>query len=229
MRKPKIPKGKKIALYQTFSDLAYERDPLKVQVGLGQTNSGYKYDPKLSTREQKVFYNPVTRRAVMAFRGTDPHDKKTIVKDFISDAAIFTGTQRFNKRFRKSDDEFQKLKTKYAGYDVDVTGHSLGGALADYVAKRNIGRIGSAYTYSRGTGPVDMFRNSSYKTFDISNRFDPISLSGRIGNKVHKNKQEVNKDFSLNPLKAHTVSSTYKPKDEDLFRYIPKKYEVAVR
>ena len=195
MRKPKIPKGKKIALYQTFSDLAYERDPLKVQVGLGQTNSGYKYDPKLSTREQKVFFNPNTKKAVMAFRGTDPNDKKTKTKDFISDLAILSGTQRFNKRFRDSDDEFQKLKTKYAGYDVDVTGHSLGGALADYVAKRSIGRIGGAYTYSRGTGPMDMFRNSSYKTFDISNRFDPISLSGRIGNIFHKINKKSTKIF----------------------------------
>mmetsp|Transcript_10329 Transcript_10329/g.13425 ORF Transcript_10329/g.13425 Transcript_10329/m.13425 type:complete len:214 (+) Transcript_10329:301-942(+) len=197
---------------QLFSQLAYEQNPNMVKVKLGLSKSGYRLDDNRSGAETKTFYNPTTKDAVMAFRGTDLSDKKRRMKDVYSDLHIAAGTQRKDKRFKQSNKRFRAMAAddKYKDYKLNVTGHSLGGSLTDFVAKKNEDLVNTAYAFSRGAGPAEAHRLKAKATVDFSNRYDPVSHYARVQNmNLAQNKQQamqhVNKGFHLNPLKAHNI------------------------
>jgi len=185
---------------------------------------GYHLDGDFSDRETSVFYNPVKKDVIVAYRGTDLADKTTRMKDLWSDAHILTGTQKYDKRFKQALSDYGSIKNKYAkeGYNVNVTGHSLGGAIARHVNKHNQGSVKEGVYFSRGSTPFNAFpnplnnwnpinpvkwlthsgkRNLPNET-DISNRYDPISLGARLemGNQVV--------DTTLrDPLSAHNLAT----------------------
>ena len=102
---------------------------------------------------------------------------------------------------------------KYKGYKYNVTGHSLGGSLVDFVAKKNEDTMNTAYAYSRGAGPAEAQRLKGKATVDFSNRFDPVSHYARVQNmNLQQNKQHaaqhVNKSFHMNPANAHKIEYT---------------------
>ena len=134
--------------------------------------------------------------------------KEFFFKDLVSDAAILTGTQRYNRRFKQSQRHFDKVAEQYKGYKLRTTGHSLGGAIAEHINTNNKGRVYDSITYSRGSGPADVLKKKSNSVYDVSNRYDPISMFARLGNKLSGNKQTVDTKFkfgqnhSLKKLKA---------------------------
>jgi putative lipase involved disintegration of autophagic bodies len=83
--------------------------------------------------------------------------KKECKKDLLSDAAILFGAEKHDKRFKDSNQHFQQVKDKYKDFQLDTTGHSLGGQLAKYVTDNNLDKVNTNVNFSRGSGSVRTF------------------------------------------------------------------------
>lgn len=194
-----------IKLNQVFSKLAYSKHRGK---DLKKYNTDYKFHPTLSTREHAVFTHPSKHRAVIAYRGTDMADKKRWHKDVRSDFLIATGLQNLDPRHRQAHRHLQKVKSTLKGYDIDVTGHSLGGSVANYVTKKNPDVVKKSIAFSRGTGPMELLQKKSNRTIDVSNKYDPISMFARLqGGKQYVNKNK-SKSWGVSGLLNHNIEAT---------------------
>ena len=87
-RKPRADANK----YKKFASLTYKKHAGNIEANLRDT--GYHLDNKLSDREHKVFYNPASKKAVVAYRGTDMRDAKRIWSDLKSDFNIMLGREK---------------------------------------------------------------------------------------------------------------------------------------
>lgn len=144
---------------------------------------GYTRDTELSSSDWDVYVNNNTKKATIAFRGTDASHpwRSTFWRDMGADAARFFGAEKINNRFKRVDRVTQQAINKYGGADnVEVTGHSLGGAEAAYVSDKY--KI-HATTYNALVTPADVIRNRAGKQ-DWSNVTqnitfgDPFSTAG---------------------------------------------------
>lgn len=144
---------------------------------------GYTRDTQLSSADWDVYVNDQTKRATIAFRGTDASHpwKSTFWRDMGADAARYFGAEKINSRFKRVDRVTQQVIDKYGGVDnVEVTGHSLGGAEAAYVSDKY--KV-HATTYNALVTPRDIIRNRAGKE-DWSNVTqnitfgDPFSTGG---------------------------------------------------
>ena len=202
MKKPKAS----ASIYKKLSSLAYKKHADQINKDIPE---GYKLDENLSTRETKVFYNPTTKKAVVAYRGTDLRDPKRILKDLKSDFNILTGREKKDKRFQEALAEFQGIHNHYKnqGYTIDTTGHSLGGALATHVNRANQDKVDENLSFSRGSGILEPFRKRPKNTYDYSHKKDLISLGARLS-KDEEGGQErnfVSGTKTKNMLEAHGV------------------------
>lgn len=164
---------------------------------------GYYIDSELSGREQSVFFNPHSKHVIMGYRGTALDDSKTRWKDLKSDFNILVGKTRNDQRFREADNVFKEVERKYQQkaknkFHIDVTGHSLGGALAKHVNDRH-SNIEKDINFSRGSTPFKL-QSTKDNQYDVSNVFDPISLGARMEGGHHSKKYAVR-----DPLGAHNL------------------------
>ena len=135
--------------YARLSELAY-LPPKKQSAGAKQL--GWDIDPDLSDRNRTVFVHPGSKKAVLAFRGTDPKN----VKDLASDALIAAGLQGISPRFRTSEKVAKAALIKYP--NLVATGHSLGGSQALHV-NRKLGL--ESHAFSPGAGFADQRRGAT--------------------------------------------------------------------
>jgi len=117
--------------------------------------NGYKYVKEMSDDRTALYVNDATKQVEMSFRGSvDERDW------LISDMAIAMDIKGFDRTFRGDERLYQQVTKQYEGYGVQTTGHSLGGARSDYLArKHNL----QGHTYNLGarptmTGVVDKMR-----------------------------------------------------------------------
>ena len=144
---------------------------------------GYELDNDLSDRETSVFYHPDDKKVIIGYRGTALDDSKTRWKDLKSDFNILIGKTRNDQRFREANDKYKSVREKYGDdYSYNVTGHSLGGALAKHVNDRN--NIDQSVTFSRGSTPFHLQQNKSNQV-DVANAFDLVATGALLegGNK----------------------------------------------
>lgn len=143
---------------------------------------GYTRDDELTTPETSVFYNPDNNHVIVGYRGTKVNNPK----DLISDFNIAIGKERRDQRFRESLDHFGLVKDKYdpSLHTIDVTGHSLGGALAKHVNLYNQDSVMRDINFNRGSTPLTVWGGKKFNNprnmVDVSNYFDPISLGARL-------------------------------------------------
>ena len=62
---------------------------------------------------------------------------KQTMRDIGADFHIATGTEDSSSEFRKADEQYMAVTKKYGQQNVDVTGHSLGGAKAAYLSHKH--------------------------------------------------------------------------------------------
>ena len=158
---------------------------------------GYKLDPTLSTREQKVFIDDEGNPNI-AFRGTNTKS----IRDIGSDILLGLGLSKYDPRQKQSNALVEQVRSKY-GKDPNLFGHSLGGALAEKSGKET-GNTGKVITYNKGASPSDMFQINPSNQTDIRTKNDPVSFLSMFqrGNKQEiKGRKDLLKTHSLNPLK----------------------------
>ena len=107
-------------------------------------------------------------------------DPKRIWSDLKSDFNIALGREKYDKRFKNANAQFQKEKYKKQGYTLDTTGHSLGGALATHVNRSNPNQVRENLSFSRGAGFAEPFRKRPKNTWDFSHKRDIDSLGAHL-------------------------------------------------
>lgn len=167
--------------YSIASQLAYDyydnnNDAEQIQRALDTYLDGYTFDPEYSTNNASTFIRP-DGTAILAYRGTRP----TNLDDLNTDAAILAGQHRTNEphqRFVEAVNHYNFVKDKYN--NLDLTGHSLGGTIADFVARQSGER---AVVFNPGETPFSLSvipagesRTRIYRT----NTFDVVSFSNSM-------------------------------------------------
>lgn len=133
--------------------------------------SNFAYIRDKSTSDRAVYKNHDTGEYIVSYRGTNP----LTLDDWTQDAYIALGAQRYAPRVR-SESKWMSNFVRSHNDDVHVSGHSLGGTIANEIALRNHRVVGGA-TFNRGTTPF-WRPTKSYKLTHYEDVMDPIS--GRI-------------------------------------------------
>ncbi len=112
---------------------------------------GYIKDKKLSSDNQKVFYNPGDKKLLVNIAGS--HN----LKDVATDVNLAFGNLKNTSRYKEAKKVLEKAKKKYDGSDVTVTGHSLGGSIGAGITSKKDKFLGfdSGYTFNQQTRGYD--------------------------------------------------------------------------
>jgi hypothetical protein len=177
--------------YSIASQLSYMyydngNDAEQIQKSLDTYMDGYVFDPEYSNNNASTFIRP-NGTAILAYRGTRPSN----FDDINADASILAGQHRTDiphPRFVEAVNHYNYVKNKYN--NVDLTGHSLGGTLADYVGRMHDER---AVVFNPGESPFSLsvipasqtsktriYRTSTFDIVSFSNSMYPHAQSIRI-------------------------------------------------
>jgi hypothetical protein len=177
--------------YSIASQLSYMyydngNDAEQIQKSLDTYMDGYVFDPEYSNNNASTFIRP-NGTAILAYRGTRPSN----FDDINADASILAGQHRTDiphPRFVEAVNHYNYVKNKYN--NVDLTGHSLGGTLADYVGRMHDER---AVVFNPGESPFSLsvipasqtsktriYRTSTFDMVSFANSMYPHAQSIRI-------------------------------------------------
>lgn len=171
------------------------------------------YDVLDTTPTATVYRDKNNGRIVMGFRGTNVTDPN----DLLADLSIPAGKLRESKRYKTDEDFVNQMIQKY-GRDAtyELTGHSLGGALASEYRRKLASeglKLGDVYGYNAAVQPQDIAE--SYLNPNAMQRVyhenDPLyKTMGRFtnGSQVVRG-QPVSSGFAglKDTLDAHKISS----------------------
>lgn len=169
--------------HAVVSDAAYnfyEKGEDFAQQELDGYLEGYTIDPEYSDDHAVTILRP-DGRAIIGYRGTDPYN----IYDIGADTLILFGSHRAKSsmipftRFDRANDFYRNVQQKY---DVSsVTGHSLGGSTADFVARKNnveahVYNPGETLSVFPGEAPALYDKPFESKTKVYTTGNDPISF-----------------------------------------------------
>ena len=150
---------------------------------------GYGYDPLLSSMEQKVFVSP-SGKPIIAERGS------VRASDWLlEDPKILTGSLFDTRRVANAKSLSKSVEEKY-GVAPTLTGHSLGGYLAEKGARKG----SDVYTYNKGAGLPSVFSSTPKSQTDYRTTLDvPSALS------VFQSGNKTTLSGSWNPIASHDI------------------------
>jgi len=141
----------------------------------------YTLDTTLSTAKALVYKHDATKTVIIAFRGTKTDDGH----DIISDIHLATGNAHVNSRFHDSQALLNNVKEKYKGWNIKLTGHSLGGAIVVYLLLHNPGITGE--TFNPGSG----LDKTAFHGSNIGHRLTNHIIKGDFASAVQKNGRNI--------------------------------------
>ena len=176
--------------YSIASQISYDyydngNDAEKTQEILDTYLEGYTFDSEMSYDNASTIIRP-DGSVILAYRGTRP----TNLDDLNADVSILTGLHKTDiphPRFTEALDHYTKVKNKYD--NVDLTGHSLGGTLADYVGRSSGNKtvvfnpgetILSSSLITGDTSKTRVYRTDTFDIISFSNSLYPHAESIRV-------------------------------------------------
>jgi hypothetical protein len=156
-----------------------------------EIGEGFELRDELSTEEHAVWVNKQSGKVMVSFRGT-----ANFGKDLVSDAQLMVGGESLGGRFAAEKQWFQEsvlpildeLNQRSDGSiggaapplaSVDLTGHSLGGTLVQYINREfPDAAIGDAHAFNPGSS---LLANALHE--QLGNGVSPLT-SGRLTNIV---------------------------------------------
>jgi len=151
---PEIPLQKAL-------DISYQSNLEKTQRELNPY--GYKLDPSLSSKETKVFYNPLSNKMVYTVAGTNPFSPRDIGTDLYLAFAGSTGLKQ-TERYKEAQRILNQAREKYPKAKKVLVGHSLGNTVISELARPEE----KVYGFGKGSGifqPTVAPQEQSYRTF----------------------------------------------------------------
>ena len=162
--------------------------PQKKAAAYLEKKQGYSYDPQLSSMQQKVFLNR-EGKPIITQRGS------TRLSDWlIEDPAALIGYTN-TSRVAQAKQLAKDTKNKY-GVDATITGHSLGG----YLAEQGKTKGSEVYTYNKAAGLPSVFSNIPKTQHDYRM---PLDITSFLGQYQGGDKNIVS--GSYNPIETHDI------------------------
>lgn len=127
---------------------------------------GYAIDKSLSNDNEQVYYNPKSKDLLVNVSGT--HN----AKDVGTDVYLAFGNLKGTNRYKEADKVLQQAKAKYDEKKVVVTGHSLGGSIAQGISKST----DKVYTYNAGYTIGQKTKGGNQQNF--RSKGDLVSFAG---------------------------------------------------
>lgn len=158
--------------------------------------AGYTIDGQKSFQDATVFVPSTSKKAVViAYRGTDfGNNAGSQNRDFGMDAIISMGNFSNSTRVNKAVDLYYDVRHKYPRHLISLTGHSLGGSIADNVARRVHAAKDPAFyqlqTFDKGVGLQGVGQSLEDHVFDRGRvaheriKTDLVSVVGKYGKNV---------------------------------------------
>ena len=111
------------ALEAKFTNASYDGPGKRTNIG------DWELDRELSNKDTAIYHNHKTRQTKVANRGS-------VTKSdwLIADPHIAVGAEKRSGRFKRAIKQTKDAYQKH-GYNVSVTGHSLGGSLSNYTTQ----------------------------------------------------------------------------------------------
>lgn len=191
-----------------LSKLAYDNyntgNIQQTQEAIDDYKIGYNIVEDLTKPEYLTAVNPTEKKVVIAYKGTDP---KNIYDDF-ADVEIGLGLAEtpilsyIPSRFNTAENIYKEVKNKYPDYEINLTGHSLGGTTARYIGDRHNEK---AVVFSAGATPLEPFLDKelgiapSKAKFYLTDTLDVISNTSRLTEhdvNIVRTKNEYRKYFT---------------------------------
>ena len=161
-----------------------------------QNINGYILDKELSTKRDKIYYDPNTGKAVHTIAGTDS------AIDWTNNALIPLGLHEYTNRYKNSERIQKDANNKYGKSNVDLVSHSQSGNIAENLANKNL--VGGLNTTLNpaiiGSHNKDM---TVYKSI-----IDPVSM---LTNTNRNDYHIIPK--TLNPISEHSTNILEKTKN----------------
>jgi hypothetical protein len=93
---------------------------------------GYVLDKELSTKRDKVYYDPNTGKAVHTIAGTDK------AKDWSNNLLIPLGLHQYSNRYKNAEKIQKEANKKYGKDNLSLISHSQSGNIAQNLAKKKL-------------------------------------------------------------------------------------------
>jgi hypothetical protein len=172
---------------------------------------GYFVDP-LTDVEHLVLYNPSKKKVVFSVRGTDISRTEDIFTDI---ASAFTDIKKFN-RYKKAEEKYKQVKSKFDNMPITLASHSLGGLISSVLAEPE----DKIYTYNRPYFSYPIRKNE----VAISVKSDPLlstTLSGQSEKIIKIPRTYYSKAKDYIEVEKAKVNPDYEQKEIK----IPEKYK----
>ncbi|MHA2358268.1 MAG: YqiA/YcfP family alpha/beta fold hydrolase, partial [Candidatus Heimdallarchaeaceae archaeon] len=162
-------------------------------------------------------------RAVIVVKGTDISNVKGQRQaDLLQDVGILLNDEQMVTRTKEIDKIVKKLlDSKIDPTDIIVTGHSLGGYIANKVSKDN---DISGVVFNMGSSPIGRIRknigrleneNLTHYTTNVGANVDFVSATSARFDKFNTVQVEPNQDIGSGLIKYHTIDHFLKGEDLD--------------
>jgi hypothetical protein len=215
-----------------LSKAAYENyetnDKKETQKMIDDYDIGYKVVEDLTEPEYVTAINEEQRKIVVAFRGTD--SSLTNISDDIADLEIAVGLAEtpilsyIPSRFKTGENIYKQVKEQYPDYELNLTGFSLGGTVARYLADRYKEK---AVVFSPGATPLEPFIEKTLGTKPSTAKFYVTDTLDFISNTVRLTEKNVNiiktKEVNKKRLTGSHSMDNYLPKIKEKLKPINNK------
>jgi len=179
-----------------FAEAAYTR-PAKL--------GDYSRVPALSSGETSVYVDPRTATAVITLRGSNK------LGDIGTDAYLAAGQLSTTARYKRTVKEVQRASDALQGYKISVTGHSLGGSLANELTARNPHLRGVGFNSGYALPGVSQTRGSHSRDYAEYLNSNDIISSGSFFRKQQKTMRRYRNDrYFLGAHKARPTATSWR-------------------
>ena len=163
-----IPKSQLDLPLQVALKATYPEQLAKVKDDLGRY--GYYIDP-LTDEEHVVLVNPSKKKVVFGVRGTNVLN----TQDIVTDAGLTTFDIKTFNRYKKAQEKYKEVKSKFGDIPIIHASHSLGGLISSQLAQPE----DTVYSYNRPFFSYPIQKNE----IAISVSSDPLLLTRLKGQK----------------------------------------------
>lgn len=134
---------------------------------------GYEYVRSESNFNHAIYKNDEKKDIIFANKGTN------YITDVFDDLDIISGSENDNVRFNEDLKRYDELVAKYPDYNIRLAGHSLSGAIMNYIGRNRPNASG--YSFNAGAGFTSNRNTGNVKNYTTGR--DLVSLLQTINNK----------------------------------------------